>query len=114
DKPAFITPTRTWTFAALDAFSNRIAQGLLAMGVGHGDRVAVLTKHTTECFALMLGAQKIGAVCMPVNWRLAAPEIEYVVDHGEAKLLVVDAEFLQVVAPLALRRVKLRLSTDRV
>ena len=114
DKPAFITPTRTWTFAALDAFSNRIAQGLLAMGVGHGDRVAVLTKHTTECFALMLGAQKIGAVCMPVNWRLAAPEIEYVVDHGEAKLLVVDAEFLQVVAPLALPRVKLRLSTDRV
>ncbi|HWS74275.1 MAG TPA: long-chain-fatty-acid--CoA ligase [Quisquiliibacterium sp.] len=113
DKPAFITPTRTWTFAQTDAFSNRIAQGLLALGVGHGDRVAILTKQTVECLALMLAAQKIGAVCMPVNWRLAPPEIAYVVDHGEAKLLVADAEFLPAVAGLELAHVKLRLITDR-
>ena len=113
DKLAFVTPARTWTFAETDAFSNRIAQGLRALGVGHGDRVAILTKQTVECLALMLGAQKIGAVCMPVNWRLAPPEIAYVVDHGEARLLVVDAEFMPAVAGLELAHVRLRLSTDR-
>ena len=77
----------------LDEASNRIAQGLKSLGIGAGDRVACLTKHTADCVALVLGANKIGAVCMPVNWRLAPPEIEYIVENGQAKLLMADAAF---------------------
>jgi len=91
--PAYWTPARTWSFAQLDQASNRIAQGLLSLGVGPGDRVACLTKLTADCVALVIGANKIGAVCMPVNWRLAPPEIDYIVDNGKAKLMMADAAF---------------------
>jgi fatty-acyl-CoA synthase len=87
------TPARAWTFAELDAASNRIAQGLLSLGVGPGDRVACLTKLTADCVALVIGANKIGAVCMPVNWRLAPPEVDYIVENGQAKLMMADAAF---------------------
>ena len=91
DKPdalAFWTPTRSWSFAQLEEAANRAAQGLRALGIGEGERVACLTKHTAECVVLTLAACKVGAVCMPVNWRLAPPEIEYIVNHGRARLMV--------------------------
>ena len=98
DRIAYVTPTRTWTFAEVDAESNRVAQGLASLGVGPGDRVACLTKHMAECGVLLLAASKLGAVCMPVNWRLAAPEIEYIVDNGQAKFMMVDEAFAETVA----------------
>ena len=98
DAIAFITPERTWTFGEVDAESSRVAAGLAALGLGPGDRVACLTKHMAECGVLLLGAAKLGAVCMPVNWRLAPPEIEYIVDHGQAKFMMADASFLQLLA----------------
>jgi len=82
-----------WTFADLDRDSNRIAGALAAMGVGKGDRVACLTKHHPQCLLLCLAACKIGAVCMPVNWRLAGPEIQQIMNHGEARFLMVDEAF---------------------
>jgi len=87
------TPSRIWTFAALDEASSRIAQGMKSLGIGPGDRVACLTKRTAECVALVLAANKVGAVCMPVNWRLAPPEIEYIVDNGKAGMMMADRAF---------------------
>ena len=97
---AYWTPARTWSFAQLDEASSRIAQGLASLGVGAGDRVACLTKHTADCTALVLGANKVGAVCMPVNWRLAGPEIDYIVDNGQAKFLLLDRGFSPVLNEL--------------
>ena len=94
---AYWTPARTWSFAQLDEASSRIAQGLRSLGIGPGDRVACLTKLTADCVALVLGANKIGAVCMPVNWRLAPPEIEYIVNNGNAKLMMADVAFVDSV-----------------
>lgn len=90
---AYWTPSRIWTFAQLEDASKRIAQGLQSLGIGAGDRVACLTKRTADCVALVLGANKVGAVCMPVNWRLAPPEIEYIVNNGNAKFMMVDEVF---------------------
>jgi acyl-CoA synthetase (AMP-forming)/AMP-acid ligase II len=72
---AFWTPARTWTFADLDRRSSRIAHGLASLGIGRGDRIACLTRHTADCVALTLAACKVGAVCMPVNWRLTPREV---------------------------------------
>lgn len=94
DRVAFRTPGRNWTFADVDNASRCIARGLLSLGIGRGDRVAALTRHMAEATVLMLGASRIGAVCCPVNWRLAQKEIEYVVQHSEAKFALVDADFL--------------------
>ena len=91
---AFRTPSRNWTFAQVQDASSRVAQGLKSLGIAAGDRVACLTKQTVECLVLVLAANKIGAVCMPVNWRLAAPEIEYIVNNGQARLMMADAAFV--------------------
>jgi acyl-CoA synthetase (AMP-forming)/AMP-acid ligase II len=110
---AYRTPVRNWTFGEVADAAERIAQGLKSLGIGYGDRVAALTKHTTECILLTLAACKLGAVFMPVNWRLAAPEVEFIVNDGKARFLLVDAAFLPVVAKGAYPGVLLQLVTDR-
>jgi len=113
-EPVYWSPARGWRFAELDAAANRVAQGLRALGIAPGERVACLTRHTAECVALVLGANKAGAVCMPVNWRLAVSEIEYIVRNGEARLMMVDAAFLPVWREVSAPSVRLTLSTDQV
>lgn len=112
---AFRTPERAWTLSQVDREANRIANGLTALGIGPGDRVACLTKQMAECTILVLAAQKVGAVCMPVNWRLAAGEIEYIVNHGETRFIMVDAEFLSIVQGISipqLQKIVLTLPSD--
>lgn len=58
------------------------------------DRVAHLDKNGPEYFTYLIGASKINAVNVSVNWRLAAPEMEYVLNHAEAKVLLIGEEFL--------------------
>ncbi len=81
DAIAWVTASRTWTYAQADAAANRIANGLAALGLERGDRAACLTRHGAECTLLMIAASRIGAVCAPLHWRLAGPEVKYVVDH---------------------------------
>ncbi|MBL8349082.1 MAG: long-chain-fatty-acid--CoA ligase [Burkholderiaceae bacterium] len=88
---------RRWTFADIERDTNRIANALAAMGLGAGDRVAALTRFHVEALLLTLAAAKLGAVCMPVNWRLAPGEVRYIVDHGGAKLMMADRGFLPLV-----------------
>ena len=109
---AYWTPARTWSFAQLDEASSRIAQGLNSLGIGPGDRVACLTKLTADCVALVLGANKIGAVCMPVNWRLAPPEIEYIVNNGSAKFLLLDLQFSSLEREIRVPAVKTFVVTE--
>ena len=112
DHLAFRAPGRTWTYAEVEQETNRIAHGLMALGIGVGDRVACLTKQLTECTMLVLAANKIGAVCMPVNWRLSAGEIAYIVMHGEAQFMMTDAVFLPLLQGLSLPRLRKTVTTD--
>lgn len=112
DELAFHSPLGTWTFRELERTAGGAAAALAAAGVGPGDRVACLTKHTAECVALTLAANKVGAVCMPVNWRLAPPEIEYIVNHGKAKLLMADGPFLEGVSEIEIPTVARTLATE--
>jgi acyl-CoA synthetase (AMP-forming)/AMP-acid ligase II len=100
DAVAWAAPDRDWTFGAVERLTNRLANALRSLGIGRGDRVAILTKHQPECAMLIQAAQKIGAVCMPVNWRLAPPEVGYIVGDGQAAFLMVDPEFEAVAAAL--------------
>jgi acyl-CoA synthetase (AMP-forming)/AMP-acid ligase II len=100
DAVAWAAPDRAWTFDEVQTLTNRLANALAALGVGRGERVACLTRHQPECAMLVLAAQKLGAVCMPVNWRLAAPEVRYIVEDGQARFLMVDPEFASVAAAI--------------
>lgn len=91
--PALIVDDRVLTFADLDARSNRAAQAFAAAGVGRGDRVAFVEKNSVEFFDVAFGLAKLGAVAVPVNWRLAAPEIRHILADCDARVVVVGAEF---------------------
>lgn len=100
DHVAYWSPFSEWTFADVHHVSNRLAQAMAKDGIRPGDRVACLSKHTAETVVVWMAAAKLGAVCMPVNWRLAPPEIAYILDDGGAKFLMADPEFAEAVAAL--------------
>ena len=102
DKAALIYEDRIWSYAALDAASNRIAQALLDLGVGAEECVAILDKNTPIYFELFFGACKLNATTVGVNWRLAAPEIEAILADAMPKLLIVGEEFLEPLAEIDL------------
>lgn len=93
DKPALIFDHATLSYAELDRRSNRVAQLLREAGVGKGDRVALLAKNSRRFVEVLAGIAKAGAVFLPVNWRLSAPEIGFVLHDSGAAVLFVDAEF---------------------
>ena len=72
------------------------AQGLLAAGVGEQERVAFLDKNGFEHFEIMFGAAMINAVRVDVNWRLAASEVEFIVNDTEARVLDVGPPLVTV------------------
>jgi acyl-CoA synthetase (AMP-forming)/AMP-acid ligase II len=81
------------TYAELERRACRVANALIAAGVARGQRVAWLGKNTLTYFEYLLGAAKAGAVMVPMNWRFAAPEIEYLVQDSQAPLVIVEPEF---------------------
>ncbi|KUI44244.1 long-chain fatty acid--CoA ligase [Mycobacterium sp. IS-1590] len=93
DAVALIAGERTATFGDLDTRSNRVAQALRAAGVGFGDRVAFIEKNGIEFFEVACALSKLGAVVVPVNWRLAPPEMLHIIDDAGARVVIVGAEF---------------------
>ncbi|MBH1998788.1 MAG: fatty acid--CoA ligase [Sphingomonadaceae bacterium] len=81
-------------YAALDDNASRVASGLIAMGLPAGARIAFLGKNSDLYFEYWLGAAKAGVVLVPINWRLATPEVAYIVGDCKPRLIVTDPEFL--------------------
>ena len=101
DKVAIVQDDRRITWADLYARAGRVANLLAANGVGPGDRVAFLDKNGIEHFEVFYGASLLNAVCVDVNWRLAAPEVEYIVNDSLAKVLVVGRDFQPILDAIA-------------
>lgn len=97
---------REWSYAALDAEANQVANALLAAGVGAQTRIAYLDKNTPEYFTYLFGGAKINAVSVAVNWRLAPAEMEYILNHSEATTLLIGEEFLPLLADMELTHIR--------
>ena len=91
---------RTTTYSALERLSNQCAAALIAAGVSPGDRVGILAKGNDDFFVLWLGALKARACLTPVNWRLAPPEIEFILKDAGARILIVGADFAKIAESL--------------
>lgn len=89
------------TYGELDRRTNRVANGLLAEGIRPQARIAILSKNTPAFFELWFGAAKADIVLVPVNFRLAPPEVAFVVEDAGAQLLFVGAEFCPLVEKIA-------------
>jgi acyl-CoA synthetase (AMP-forming)/AMP-acid ligase II len=99
--PALVFEGRTTTYGELDCRSNQCARALLAAGVKAGDRVCVMAKNNDAFFVLLLGAMKARACLTPINWRLAVPEVAFVLKDSGAKLIVHSSEYAQTVREAA-------------
>jgi acyl-CoA synthetase (AMP-forming)/AMP-acid ligase II len=88
---------RETTFAELDTLSSRCAQALIAAGVQPGERIGCLAKGADGFFVLWFGALKAGACLTPVNWRLAPPEIAFILKDAGVRLLVCGEDFAETV-----------------
>src|SRR5450631_4881284 len=91
---AFEFEGRQTSFAEFDILTNRVANALIALGLKPGDRIAYLGKNSDIYFELLLGAMKAGVVMAPVNWRLAGPEVAFIVGDCKAPVLFVGPEFI--------------------
>jgi fatty-acyl-CoA synthase len=85
---------RHTSFVDLNANTNRVANGLKVLGVKPRERIAYLGKNSDIYFELLLGAMKAKVVMAPVNWRLAGPEIAFIVEDCKAPVLFVGPEFI--------------------
>jgi fatty-acyl-CoA synthase len=109
DRNAAFTPNkgairfqgRTITYAGL---ATRIAQAARALksrlGVGRGDRVAILAANHPDYLVLLYACARVGAMLVPLNWRLAVPEQVFILSDASVKAVVVEEAFAAVAAPL--------------
>src|SRR5580692_11262289 len=103
DKPGVIDdrPDGTvvvWTYAELEAQANRVANLLLSLGAGPGAKVLWCGPNSPEVVAVMSATRKIGAVAVPLNYRLTPEEALYVVNHSDAEVAYVDYEYAPMFA----------------
>jgi acyl-CoA synthetase (AMP-forming)/AMP-acid ligase II len=113
DKPAVIDdkptgPVVTWTYAELDARANRVANLLLSLGTGPGQKVLWCGPNSPEVVAVMSATRKLGAVAVPLNYRLTPEEALYVINHSDAEVAYVDHEHAPMFAALRGRLAKVR------
>jgi fatty-acyl-CoA synthase len=93
------TGGRAVSYAELDRRITLLAAGLAAdHRVGPGDRVMVITKNCLEAFELLFACARLGAIFVPVNWRLALPEVRYIARDAEPRVVVHESEFAQSAA----------------
>ena len=97
DRPCLVWGDETITYADLDRRSAATAAGLGTLGVSRGDVVAVLLYNCPEFIEAMFAVSRLGAVFMPINWRLAGEEVAYIAAHAGARCVISEPEL----APLA-------------
>jgi fatty-acyl-CoA synthase len=91
ERVAFVCGEQARTFREVDARVNRLARGLADAGVTQGDRVAVLMGNSIEMVEAVFAGWRLGAIVVPVNFRLRAPEVEFVLADSGARAVIVDA-----------------------
>lgn len=92
--------SRRFTFKELNDRSNRLANGLLASGLQKGDRVGLLLMNSVEFMESFFAIAKAGGVVVPLNWRLVADELEFILKDSGVQTLIFDNEFAETVADL--------------
>lgn len=112
DKDALVFEQRRWTYSQLDDDVNALAAALLELGVGREDRLAMLAMNLPECLLLALALAKIGAVLVPLNYRLHEEELLYLISHAETIGLASESEYEEAATALASRRPQLRIRLD--
>ena len=89
DKKAFIFEDRVTTYKEFDVNSERVANGLVEEDINEQDRVAYMDKNSEHFYELVMGCAKSNSVIVGINWRLAPPEVAYILNDSNAQILFV-------------------------
>src|SRR5690349_23064597 len=87
----------SWTYAQLEAEANRLANALASLGVGPGQKVIWCGPNSPRVVAVVNATRKLGAVAVPLNYRLSAAEARFIVAHSDACAAYVDAEYAHLI-----------------
>jgi fatty-acyl-CoA synthase len=96
-RTALVFEDQSITYAEFDRHINRAAHALRALGVNQGDRVAYLDLNHPRFFVTLFAAAKLGAIFVPLNFRLTAPELSFIVNDAGVHTLVHDEMFAPVI-----------------
>jgi acyl-CoA synthetase (AMP-forming)/AMP-acid ligase II len=96
DRPLAIFRDETVTYGEMASRSAALAGGFHEQGVGAGAVVGVLAYNCIEFLETIFAANYLGAIAMPINWRLAAPEVRYILEHSRARVLVTDGSLIDL------------------
>ena len=97
EKTALIFGEHAWTYGELDILTDRLATNLLAQGLKPGDRVALHMSNCPELVFSYYGCFKVGAIAVPINTRMGPSEIEYFLQHSEARFYIGQPDLYQPV-----------------
>lgn len=100
DQLALVYGPRKTSYAELNTAANQVANALQQDGFGPGDRIAYLALNTDRFFTLWQGASRAGIILVPVNFRLSAAEMIYILQHSKAQAVFIGKEFAQLVPAL--------------
>src|SRR5262245_67368 len=98
DAPAIIDGDREISFRQFQRRAEALAGGLAALGVGKGERIAILAQNDVAYLDLYGACARQGIVAYPINWRLTGQEVERVIERAAPAMMVVDVSALAVAA----------------
>ena len=99
-KRALIFEDRPFTYQEIHLRTNQLCHFLLALGVQKGDRVSVLLYNGPQYLEMFFALSKIGAILVPLNWRLAGPELEFIIKDSGTRMIVFDPGFKEVITSI--------------
>lgn len=92
-KTAVIDGEKRFSYKEFGERTDRLSIALQAAGIKEGDHVAVMLPNTHYMLESFYGISQLGAVMVPLNYRISATDMEYIIKHSDAKMLIVDEEF---------------------
>lgn len=106
EKRAKESPTKVWiffkdheiTYKDADDAANKLANGLLRLGLEAGDKVAIFSRNCPEYLYSWFALGKIGAIMVPLNYSLKGEEVKYILNHSESKAIIVASDYLDLIS----------------
>jgi len=99
-KRALIFEDRSFTYQEVNLRTNQLSHFLLEQGVQKGDRISVLLYNCHQYIEIFFALSKIGAILVPLNWRLAGPELEFIIKDSRSRMIIFEPEFVEVIASI--------------
>jgi len=95
DKVAVISDSTTYTYGQLNVRINKLSHYFLDKGIKKGDRVAVLLHNCKEYIEIFFALSRIGGILVPLNWRLAIPELKFIIEDSGAHFIIFEDDFIE-------------------